>query len=98
MVRRGGHELAGEGAGDVRGQRLGERIFLFLFFIGLTSGPLSMSAHMEFSSPAQHLHVGPTHQIQCQFTLNSRSVRITKKYLKSRGFLRLKRKVVVFRN
>jgi hypothetical protein len=63
------HELAGQGEGDVRGQRLGERIFLF--FIGLTSGPLSMSTHMKFSSPAQHLHVDPTRQIQCQFTLNS---------------------------
>jgi hypothetical protein len=30
---------------------------IFHFLIGLTSGPLSMSAHVE---PAQHLKVGPT--------------------------------------
>jgi hypothetical protein len=68
------------------------------FFIVLTSGPLSISAQIEFSLPAQHLPVGPTYQIRSQFVFNSRSVQIAKNYLKSRGFLRLKRKVVVFRN
>jgi hypothetical protein len=72
-------------------------VFLFFpFFIVLTSGPLSMSAQIEFSLPAQHLQVGPTYQIRCQFAFNSRSVRIAKNYLKSHGFLRLKRKFVVF--
>jgi hypothetical protein len=61
--------------------------FLFYFFIGLASGPLSMPAQIEFSLPTQHLHVGPTYQIRCQFAFNSRSVQIAKNYLKSRGFL-----------
>jgi hypothetical protein len=45
-----------------------------LLFFGLTSGPLSSSAQIEFSLPAQHLQVGPTYQIWCQFASNSRSV------------------------
>jgi hypothetical protein len=71
---------------------------LFYFFIGLTSGPLSKSAQIEFSLPAQHLQVGPIYQIWCQFASNSRSVWIEKNYPKSHGFLWLKCKVVVFRN
>jgi hypothetical protein len=47
---------------------------LFCFFIGLTSGLLSSSVQIEFSLPAQHLQVGPTYQIWCQFATNSRSV------------------------
>jgi hypothetical protein len=51
-----------------------------------------------FSMPTQRLQVGPTRQIRCQFAFNSRSVHIASNLLETRGFLRLKRKVVVFRN
>jgi hypothetical protein len=78
---------------EVRDDLLFFFIFHLLFLIRLTSGSMSMSVHIE---PAQHLHVGPTYQIRCQFAFNSRSVRIAKKFPESRGFLRLKRKVVVF--
>jgi hypothetical protein len=67
-------------------------IFHFLFLIRLTSGFMSMSAHIE---PAQHLQVGPTYQIRCQFAFNLRSVRIAKKNPEKSWFFRLKRKVVV---
>jgi hypothetical protein len=49
--------------------------FVFIgLFNGLISGPLSMLAHIEFFLPAQHLQVGPTHQIWCQFAFNLQSV------------------------
>jgi hypothetical protein len=47
---------------------------LIYFFIRLTSGPLSKPAQIEFSLLPQHLHMGPTYQIWCQFASNSRSV------------------------
>jgi hypothetical protein len=69
---------------------------LSFFLIGLTSGPFypCQQAYFLFA----HLHLGRTHQIWCQFALNLRSVRIANNYPKSCGFLRLKRKVVIFQN
>jgi hypothetical protein len=68
------------------GQEEEDSTCFFIFFIGLISGPLSNSAQIEFSLSAQHLQVGPTYQIWCQFVSNSRSVWIKK----------ITRKVVVF--
>jgi hypothetical protein len=59
---------------ETRWLATGRRRQHLLFFIGLTSGLLSNSAQIEFSLPAQHLQVGPTYQIWCQFASNSRSV------------------------
>jgi hypothetical protein len=56
---------------EVRDDLLFFHFSIFYFLIGLTSGLLSMSAHIEL---AQHLQVGPTYQIRCQFAFNSRSV------------------------
>jgi hypothetical protein len=70
----GGRRGAGRWA-EVRDDLLFFPFFRFYFLIGLTSGPLSMLAHTE---PAQHLQVGLTCQIRCQFAFNSRSLRITK--------------------
>jgi hypothetical protein len=50
------------------------------------------------SLPTQRLQVGPTHQIQCQFAFNSRSVRIANNFLNCRGFMQLNHKVMAFLN
>jgi hypothetical protein len=43
--------------------------------------------HVSTYRTSSALKVGPTCQIRCQFTFNSRSMRIVKNYPRSRGFL-----------
>jgi hypothetical protein len=106
MARRAGRPAGVAGAGGaVAGQEDDAKpyfpffffFFSFIFFlIGLTSGPFypCQQAYFLFA----HLHLGRTHQIWCQFALNLRSVRNANNYPENCGFLRLKRKVMIFQN
>jgi hypothetical protein len=99
LAKKGGrpHTRVTEDAHMHYSLKMRSRVFIRLFN-GLTSGSLSMSAHIKFSLSAQHLQVGPTYQIWCQFAFNSRSLQITNNYPKSDNFLRLKHKIMVFQN